>query len=200
MPALHLHALATDLLQPLELTVAAGECIALRGPSGSGKSRLLRAIADLDPAEGSVSLNGEVREGMPAPHWRRRVGLLGAESQWWHDRVGEHFPRVDAERLHRLGFDGEVLEWEVSRLSSGEKQRLALARLLANEPEALLLDEPTANLDHDNGARVEALIADYRREREAAVIWVGHDPAQLDRVAERRFRIDGGRLVEETGR
>ena len=195
MSSLTLHALATDLLEPLDLHVAAGECIALRGPSGSGKSRLLRAIADLDPAEGSVSLGEEAREAMPAPQWRRRVGLLGAESQWWHDRVGDHFPAVDEERLSRLGFEPEVLQWEVSRLSSGEKQRLALARLLANEPEALLLDEPTANLDADNGARVEALVEHYREARAAAVLWVGHDPAQLTRVAQRRFRIEERRLV-----
>ena len=195
MSSLTLHALATDLLEPLDLHVAAGECIALRGPSGSGKSRLLRAIADLDPAQGSVSLGEEVRETMPAPHWRRRVGLLGAESQWWHDRVGDHFPAVDEERLSRLGFSADVLQWEVSRLSSGEKQRLALARLLANEPEALLLDEPTANLDADNGARVEALVGQYREARSAAVIWIGHDPAQLARVAQRRFHIEERRLL-----
>ena len=195
MPSLTLHALATELLEPLDLHVAAGECVALRGPSGSGKSRLLRAIADLDPAEGSVSLGEETREAMSAPRWRRRVGLLGAESQWWHERVGEHFPAVDEERLGRLGFGPEVLQWEISRLSSGEKQRLSLARLLANEPEALLLDEPTANLDADNGARVEALVAHYREQRGAAVLWIGHDPAQLARVAQRRLHIEGRRLV-----
>ena len=201
MSALTLEALTTAQLGPLDLTVAAGECIALSGPSGSGKSRLLRAIADLDESGGTVRLDDSPREAMEGPQWRRRVGMLGAESQWWHERVGEHLPEgADAtlkERLGRLGFDGDVLGWEIARLSSGEKQRLALVRLLANEPDALLLDEPTANLDGDNGGRVEALVADYQRSRPAAVIWVGHDPAQLQRVARRRLRISGGRLVEE---
>lgn len=195
MPTLTLEALDTQLLQPLDLTIAAGECVAIRGPSGSGKSRLLRAVADLDPSGGTVRLDGREREAVPAPQWRRKVALMGAESQWWHERVGDHFTEVDETLLERLGFTSAVMEWEIPRLSSGEKQRLALARLLANRPRALLLDEPTANLDADNGRRVEALVRDYRHERQAATLWIGHDPAQLERVADRRFVIDSGRLV-----
>ena len=81
----------TDLtrleLGPLSFSVEAGECLALRGPSGAGKSLLLRAIADLDPNEGRVSLDGESREDMPAPDWRRRVAYLAAEAGWWADTV-----------------------------------------------------------------------------------------------------------------
>ena len=77
---------------PYSLHIAAGECVALRGPSGSGKSLLLRAIADLDPHEGEVTLDGVACEMIPAPEWRRQVALLPVESQWWLDEVGEHFP------------------------------------------------------------------------------------------------------------
>jgi ABC-type iron transport system FetAB ATPase subunit len=96
---------------------------------------------------------------------------------------------VDLEDLlERLGFGSEVLGWSVARLSTGERQRLALARLLANGPDVLLLDEATANLDPPNRERVEAIVQDYRRERRAAVLWVSHDPEQ-------RRRLDGRRLI-----
>jgi putative ABC transport system ATP-binding protein len=98
-----------------------------------------------------------------------------------------------------------VLEWTVSRLSTGERQRLALARLLALQPQVLLLDEATANLDPPNRDRVEDLIQDYRREQGAAVLWVSHDPDQRRRLTRpapglpgaRRLVIQGDRLVDE---
>jgi ABC-type iron transport system FetAB ATPase subunit len=108
--------------------------------------------------------------------------------------VGPHFPSVDTEGLVVLGFDEGVLDWEVSRLSTGERQRLALLRLLANRPRALLLDEPTAALDPSNVEQAETLVRAYRKETEAAVLWVSHDPAQAARVADRRFEVSPGGL------
>ncbi len=178
------------------LEVAAGECVCLSGPSGAGKSLLLRAIADLDPHEGRVWLDGrEARDYRPW-EWRRQVGLLPAESQWWRERVGEHFAEVDDARWQALGFDRETLDWQVARCSTGERQRLALLRLLANRPRVLLLDEPTAALDPTAVQRVEAMVAAYREEHQAAVLWVSHDPAQMQRVASRQIRIVAGRLEE----
>src|SRR5690606_11730155 len=78
-------------LDPVSLALAQGEAVAVMGPSGSGKPLLLRAIADLDPNEGSVILDDARREAMPAPRWRRLVGYLPAESGWWADRVGAQF-------------------------------------------------------------------------------------------------------------
>ena len=182
---------------PIDLSVETGECITLTGASGSGKTLLLRAIADLDRHTGDVFVRGDECASVDAPEWRRRVGLLPAESQWWRDSVGEHLEDVDVDWLGRLGFGREVLDWSVSRLSTGERQRLALLRLMANRPEVLLLDEATANLDSQNTLRAEALIADYRTESAAAVLWVTHDPAQARRVGSRRFRVQNGRLTEE---
>ena len=94
-----------------------------------------------------------------------------------------------------MDLDAERLHGPVARLSSGECQRFALLRLLANRPRVLLLDEPTANLDPDNVSRVERLIADYIREEQAAVLWVSHDPRQMRRVADRRMRLEAGRVA-----
>jgi ABC-type iron transport system FetAB ATPase subunit len=201
MSGLRLEGLQSRVLEPVDLSLEAGELAFLSGASGSGKSLLLRAIADLDPNQGEVWLDGSARSRMPAPLWRRRVGLLPAESHWWGDRVGDHFVGDSEDLLERLGFGPDVLGWSVGRLSTGERQRLALARLLALSPQALLLDEATANLDPPNRERAEGVIEDYRGERAAAVLWVSHDQGQRERLSRRtgvrRLVIRGGRLEPE---
>ncbi|MEA3333910.1 MAG: ATP-binding cassette domain-containing protein [Pseudomonadota bacterium] len=182
-------------LGPFDLIVEAGEIVSLSGSSGAGKSLLLRALADLDPHDGEVLLDGQSSQIWPAPQWRRRVGLLPAESQWWHDTVGEHLQKsVAPERLAALGFASQVMSWSITRLSSGEKQRLAILRLLQNRPEVLLLDEPTANLDPENAEQVENLFLRYQREHDAAILWVTHDLDQGRRLGGRHYRIENGRL------
>ncbi len=181
---------------PFSFTLAPGECVGLSGPSGAGKTLLLRAIADLDVHSGKIFLDDAECSQVHAPAWRRQVGLLLAESQWWHDTVVEHLPEIDEAALKQLGLTPEVLKWPVSRLSSGEKQRLAVIRLLGNRPKVLLLDEPTANLDDDNTARVESLIEEYRQSAGAPTFWACHDKEQLRRVAVRQFRLEDGSLRE----
>lgn len=164
------------------------------GPSGSGKTRLLRAIADLDPHGGGSFLRGEACRHIPAHRWRQRVGFLPAESAWWAERVADHLPAAPAPAdFAALGLAADVMRWPVSRLSSGERARLALLRLLAVGPEVLLLDEPTANLDPGNAERVEQLLRRQQRAG-AGLIWVSHDEAQLRRVADRGYRIVGNSL------
>jgi len=194
MSAIAVDAVRTLHVGPASFDVAAATCTALWGPSGSGKSLLLRALADLDPHTGEVRVAGDAQSAMSGPEWRSRVGYLPTESRWWTELVGDHFPAENASSLSSLGFEPDVLGWRVDRMSSGERQRLALLRLLAHEPEALLLDEPTANLDNESGERVEELIRRYREERNAAVLWVGHDADQRSRVATAQLRIDSGKV------
>lgn len=181
---------------PADFSLRGGEIIAVRGPSGSGKSLMLRAIADLDPAEGEVSLDGTKRARIPAPEWRRRVAFVPAESGWWDDRVREHFPDGggDTALIEALGLDPAALDWEVRRLSTGERHRLAIARALVRKPEVWLFDEPTAALDAEAARRVEAVIT-QGRDRGAAILLVTHDDAQATRLADRTLTMAHGRLV-----
>ncbi len=242
MAAITLSQLQPRILAPVDLHIDAGGLIFISGPSGSGKSLLLRAIADLDPNQGEVLIDDQPRSLIPAPEWRRRVGLLPAETGWWADRVGAHFattaspatwhpagshavaatdngavpnaataasnadPRQGEsaplpDLLARLGFQTDVLDWDVLRLSTGERQRLALARLLHNGPQVLLLDEATANLDPTNREQAEQVIEDYRHQQHTAVLWASHDPDQRQRLAQSAaggcFVIDNGRLLPE---
>lgn len=193
-PRLRVDSLCIHGVGPVSLDVAAGECVGLSGPSGSGKTLFLRAIADMEPHSGTVCLDGTEQTKVPGPAWRRRVALLPAESMWWFDTVGEHFLQPDPQEFQRLGLDTGILPWPVSRLSSGERQRLALLRLLQNRPRLLLLDEPTANLDPDNTERVECLTRTYREKTGAAALWIGHGKDQLRRVASRTFGMAAGRI------
>jgi ABC-type iron transport system FetAB ATPase subunit len=176
-------------LKPVNLEVNAPKCIGLFGPSGSGKSLFLRALADLDPHDGDVFFDGSSRRDFKPHNWRKKVGLLPTESQWWFDTVGEHFNGYNIGFLQALGFKETVMTWQVSRLSSGEKQRLALLRLLANNPGVLLLDEPTANLDPSFIKYVERLVGAYQEDYRSVTFWVSHDREQLYRVADRIFEI-----------
>ena len=191
---LRLLGLAAGALPAFDLDIAPGEVVAISGPSGSGKSRLLRAVADLDPHGGRVLLGEAAADAMPAHAWRRRVMLVPAESQWWHENVGAHIVSEPFDDLEALSLPREALRWSVGRLSSGEKQRLALIRALSRDPDALLLDEPTANLDDESIERVEAWLLERIRTGGLPTLWVAHDRAQIERVADRHLKIIDGRL------
>lgn len=194
MSSLRIVELTSHGLGPVSFSLDS-ECVCVSGPSGAGKTLLLRALADLDPHRGQVWLDEMKCTGYSGAQWRRQVGYLAAESQWWRSTVGEHFADIDNGSLQHLGFGREVLTWQISRLSSGERARLGLLRLLSRWPKVLLLDEPTANLDTHNTHAVEQLITAYHTKQQAAVLWVSHDPAQIARVAERHLLLAKGRLI-----
>lgn len=190
-------------LKPISLNMEAGECVGISGDSGCGKTRLLRAIADMDACDGKVCVDDVCRQDLPGHEWRKTVCLLPAESQWWFDTVEPHFPDTtvsfSSPGFADLGFGPDVMQWQLARCSSGEKQRLAILRLLANKPHVLLLDEPTANLDAENTSKVETMIADYLAKNNAVAIWVSHNHAQLRRVSiDNHFDLSEGRLDRVT--
>jgi len=197
-PLLAVESLTGPHFGPVTLNVPAGEVLVLSGASGVGKSLILRGIADLDPVDGGVCVQGVARDRYSPTEWRRLVGLLPSESHWWSNRVGDHFPNNGGRWLETLGLGGEALSWTVSRLSSGERQRLALLRMLAIEPRILLLDEPTANLDPESTRAVESLVMQYLDERSACAIWVSHLQAQVDRIGSRIVQIGAGGKVSDT--
>ncbi len=203
MPVLNVSNLQTSLIGPVSLSVAAGQCMAIEGKSGSGKSLLLRAIADLDPNQGDVRLATSARDLMPAWQWRRKVAMVPAQSGWWADKVADHFEAgADLQPLlAAIGLPDALpgaLQWDVERLSTGERHRLAIARAICLAPDALLLDEPTAALDSESAARIDALIA-QELQRGVAVVLVTHDPAQAERLGAIRHVMDAGLLTPADG-
>jgi putative ABC transport system ATP-binding protein len=198
-PQLEIRELSTPQLKPLSLSLNSGEIVSLRGASGAGKSLLLRSICDLIEHQGELLLNGVSNLKFPAHLWRRSVGMLAAESFWWQEQIGDHFTDAsDISRpLSQLGLPLSILDQEVSLCSTGERQRLALIRLLQNRPPVLLLDEPTSGLDPAAALKVEALICSYVTSEQASVIWVSHDNQQCRRVASRHLLMVNGTLTEE---
>lgn len=195
---LRLVGLRSALAGPFDLSLDAGECVAVTGPSGAGKSLLLRMIADLDPNQGEVWLDGQERRTCPVPVWRRQVLYNAAETGWWSETVADHFPAGTMTFARgmapRLGLAEDLLDGPVLRLSTGERQRLALIRALARAPKVLLADEPTGALDQGATALVETVL----RERLAtgmSMLLVTHSHEQAARLGHRQFRMQDRRLA-----
>lgn len=177
----------------------------LAGPSGSGKSRLLRALADLDRAAGGdLFLAGQPIQEMPAPAYRSRVAYLPATPQLGSAPVKGLLERVTALRhrrprsdpqqgLERLGLPASILDRSADELSTGETVRVALALILSGEAEVLLLDEPTGALDPRSARAVEGWIQERAREG-AGILWVSHDPDQAGRMGDALVTLKGASL------
>lgn len=197
LTGLTLEKLRSALAGPFNLALATGACAGITGPSGSGKSLLLRMIADLDPNEGQVRLDGRDRAQFPATEWRRNVVYVAADSGWWADDVRAHFRAADRGAVEilaeRLGLKKELLDGSVARLSTGEKQRLALARALLLMPRVLLLDEPTSALDEQSTERFEVILRE-RMAQGLSLVLVTHDGRQAQRLAHHHYRMSAGKL------
>ena len=195
--ALVVNELRSEFAGPFDLNLGAGACAAITGPSGSGKSLFLRMIADLDPNQGKVWLNGTERTSIAAPEWRRKATYVSAESGWWADTVIEHFARNTRSEVTglaaRLGLHADLLDASIARLSTGEKQRLALVRALLLYPPVLLLDEPTGPLDEESVTKVEALLRE-RMTAGTSILLVTHDANQAERLGDQRYRMAAGQL------
>jgi ABC-type iron transport system FetAB ATPase subunit len=184
---------------PYSFELRENEVLGLTGASGIGKTQMLRALVEVIVHGGEVRLDGTPATAFSAPDWRKHVAFVPADSSWWHDTVGQHFPDYLQSQLHikwldYLGFQEDVFSWRVSRLSTGERQRLAIVRALINEPSVFLLDEPCSSLDERATSHVEKLLLDYKDRKNTALVWVSHDIDQLRRVASRCYRVQQTRL------
>jgi lipoprotein-releasing system ATP-binding protein len=202
-----------EVLRDIDLVVARGEFLALRGASGAGKSTLLHLLGGLDlPNAGEISFDGTDLRSLSAgalAEWRnRRVGFIfqayhllpelsALENVALPARLARTSSAESARRaaalLGRVGL-AERLEHRPSELSGGEQQRVAIARALVNEPDLILADEPTGNLDSHTGADIIQLLQTLREERQATFILATHD-AQIAARAPRVIELADGHLA-----
>lgn len=202
----------TQVLTGLNLTVKAGERIAIVGTSGSGKSTLLHLLGGLDvPSSGEVWLHGQCLNNMnETERGEMRNKHLGFIYQFHHllpeftaiENVAmplllrKEVPIKEARQqavdlLERVGL-GHRLEHRPGELSGGERQRVAIARALVTKPSLVLADEPTGNLDYDNAQSIFALLAELQDTMKTALLMVTHD-RNLAAMADRQMLLKNGK-------
>jgi putative ABC transport system ATP-binding protein len=178
---------------------------AIVGPSGSGKSTLLRLLNRLaDPDRGTIDYRGRPLTSYEPLALRREVSLVpqlpvlldGTVESNLRYAAGLAGQALELEpTLARAGLDPALAERDVAKLSVGEQQRAMLARALAQRPSVLLLDEPTSALDNAARDKIEAALAELRRELEISIVLVSHDPEQARRLGDWVLRLEAGRAV-----
>jgi putative ABC transport system ATP-binding protein len=199
-----------EALRGVDLAIEAGEFLAISGPSGSGKSTLLQLLGGLDtPTSGEVLFrNAQLGSAIDLDTYRsKNVGFI---FQAFHLmptlRVLENvqvpmlalspMPPKRADRaltlLREMGLEHRLRQYP-NELSAGERQRVAIARALANEPEILLADEPTGNLDSANSARIMEILTGIQKQRGMTLIVVTHEN-EIAHSAARQIRLRDGRI------
>jgi len=200
---------AAFTLEIEHLSVEHGETLCLLGPTGAGKSTLLGLLSGLEaPSSGRLTLLGHATEDGNVPlEILRRVAsvhqrpLLLAESVRYNVEFGLRVRGIRSPReradpiLNRLGL-GPLAGQDARTLSGGQLQLVALGRALVIEPDILLLDEPTANLDPAHVALVESVVRERQQQNSMTVVWATHNMFQARRMASRVGLLLGGRLIE----
>jgi ABC-type iron transport system FetAB ATPase subunit len=194
------------ILDGASILVQSGEAVSVQGPSGSGKSTLVRTLATLtEPDSGAVLLEGRDAREIAPTRFRTRVAFLAQQPAMFAGTVRDnleaglalHGKSLDEARARELvvavGLDEGILAREARSLSGGEKQRVALARALANSPDALLLDEPTASLDPDSGERIVLLLRSLCAGG-ITLVMVTHVDAHARALGGTRYRCERGRV------
>ncbi len=189
------------VLDGVDLHVQAGECVVLTGDSGAGKTTLLRLVAGLDrPEAGSIRLRGTDAAPL-APHERKLAFQFQEPALWPHMSLlanvgfgGAGAATRAMQFLERAGL-GMMAQRKPPEVSGGEAQRAGLARSLAPRRDILLLDEPLSNLQPALRLAMTEWIREEIQFTRAACIWVAHDEAEADGVANRRLRLADGKLT-----
>ena len=202
-----------EILRDISFSARSGEVTAIVGPSGGGKSSLLRLINRLsDPTGGSVYLDDEDISHLDPLLLRRRVAMVPQKPFMFEGTVLSNLQRPflfhdeplpvtespevrNSLELARLA--PEYIERDSRTLSLGEQQRVSLARALITTPAVLLLDEPTSALDRPTGDHLAATFHDICRSQRLAVILVTHDLRLAERISDYLLYLEGGRIVEE---
>lgn len=200
-------------LKGIDFEVDRGEWVNIMGPSGSGKSTLLNILGGLDyPTEGSVQINGleisSVGEDEIARFRRDTIGFIFQQShlipyldavenvmlaQYFHSMADK---KEAQEALTRVGLSHR-LNHRPSQLSGGEQQRICIARALINNPELLLADEPTGNLDRENTKMMLELLKKLHSEEHFTIILVTHDPF-VSQWGQRTLTMEDGKIIKDT--
>jgi ABC-type phosphate transport system ATPase subunit len=199
-----------QVLRGVNLEVNKGEIMAVVGPSGSGKSTLLRCLNRLIEMDGGkVIFEGKDIKSLPTVTLRRKIVLVHQESAMFEGTVSENVSfgpaligEVDPAHINKClaeaGLFSEFGKKDASKLSGGEKKRVALARALALRPKVLLLDEPTAGVDPKNIEQVEKTIIAFSKNHRLTVLWVTHHVEQAKRVSTRIANLKEGTVKEVT--
>ena len=203
------------VLRDVSFSIPQGALVAIVGPSGSGKTTLLGLLAGLDtPSSGTVILDGAdlstLDEDARARLRGEKVGFVFQTFQLVPTltalenvqvplelRGDSGAPQRARDLLHRVGLLDRMHHFP-TQLSGGEQQRVAIARAFANNPRILFADEPTGNLDSENGGRIVELLETLNRESGTTIVLVTHD-AVLAGHAQRMIRLNDGRVVSDTG-
>jgi putative ABC transport system ATP-binding protein len=199
------------ILRDLTLDLPRTEVTALIGPSGAGKTSLIRLLNRLDdPSSGEVVFDGKPIASYPVFALRRRVGFVFQRPTMFQGTVADNLRvavtlRVERERtdapdvervLEAVGLDVSYATRDASRLSGGEQQRVSIARALMTRPEVLLLDEPTSALDPEVAERLLNTVVRLSRERGVAVVMVTHRLSEAQRASTFTVMLEAGGLVE----
>ncbi|MCB2231649.1 phosphate ABC transporter ATP-binding protein [bacterium] len=193
------------IVNDVSFSFTCGTIYSIVGPSGAGKSSLLRLINRLDePNTGDVIFNGADYRTYSPNELRRHIGYLFQTPYMFPGTIAENVryaaEDIDdnrvAELLEQVGLSSDMADSEVDNLSGGEKQRVALARLLATKPSVILLDEPTSSLDPTATKGIEKLVRRIAEDRCLIVIMVTHDPQQALRLEGETLLLVKGRLIE----
>lgn len=183
MRGIHFNNCHTDFSDSYSGGFEPGVISGMSGASGSGKSTLLKCIADLLPHKGDISF-GELQQNQTEPReWRKNVRYIHEHTFWWKPVVSDHFKKVDIKDLVSLGLDKSALSMECAKLSTGENKRLGLLRGLQDLPKAILLDEPTSNLDSSTRSLVIHFIQNYYEKNRPTIVIVSHDVEMLEEIS-----------------
>lgn len=196
------------ILNDVSLTVERGEVLVIIGPSGSGKSSLLRCLNRLESiSAGTILYNGQDIHTLPILELRCHVGMVFQKTAVFDGTVADNIafgPKLRNETLKNdaisklmqmVSLDENLRDRSAQELSGGQEQRLSIARALANQPDVLLVDEPTSALDPVITHRIEDILLRLKNDTGLTLIWVSHDVEQARRIADRVLMIEDGQVV-----